>query len=70
MTNKKSFEDLGPEALRLRINDYRGELRRSAQIWLLEKDAEAALARWRSHRNLLWASIAITVCILFMAIKL
>jgi hypothetical protein len=43
---RKAFEMLGPKTLRLRLesrrNEYAGDYGREAEVWLLEKAAEAA----------------------------
>ena len=57
---RKAFEMIGPETLRLRLehrrNEYHGEYGREAEIWLLEKDAEAvAIERQRFQKVLRWA---------------
>ena len=59
----KAFEMIGPETLRLRLehrrNEYHGEYGRAAEVWLLEKDAEAtALDRKRFRKILGWAITA------------
>ena len=43
---RKAFEMIGPETLRLRLehrrNEYQVDYGREAELWLIEKDAEAA----------------------------
>jgi hypothetical protein len=45
---RRAFEILGPEQLRLRLefrrSEYSGEYGREAELWLVEKAAEAATA--------------------------
>ena len=60
---RKAFASIGPETLRLRLenrrNEYHGDYGREAEIWLLEKDAEAASAelnRFRTIRR--WTIVA------------
>ena len=66
---RKAFEMIGRETLRLRLehrrNEYDGEYGREAEIWLLEKDAEAvAIERQRFQKVLRWAMdrVALRVC--------
>jgi hypothetical protein len=59
----KAFEMIGPEQLRLRLEHRRNEMppdyAREAEVWLLEKDAEAAAVERKRHETILrWAIIA------------
>jgi hypothetical protein len=46
---RKAFEMIGPAQLRLRLehrrNEFAPEYAREAEIWLIEKDAEAAAVK-------------------------
>jgi hypothetical protein len=60
---RKAFEVIGPSQLRLRLEHRRTELpneyAREAEIWLLEKDAEAAaLEAYRFRKLLRWTIVA------------
>ena len=60
---RKAFEMLGPQQLRLRLElrrgEYSGEYGREAELWLLEKEAEAAvIERERFETVRRWAMIA------------
>ncbi len=60
---RKAFEMIGPEQLRLRLehrrNEFAPDYAREAEIWLLEKGAEAAaIERQRFQTIRTWAMIA------------
>jgi hypothetical protein len=60
---RKAFEMIGPAQLRLRLEHRRLEMRpdyaREAEVWLLEKDAEAAAVERKRYETIRsWAIIA------------
>jgi len=60
---RRAFEMIGPAQLRLRLehrrNEYAPDYAREAELWLLEKDAEAAAVERKRYNTILrWAIIA------------
>ena len=45
MTDTGAFNEIGREAVRLRLAEYPREMRLTAQVWLLEQDAIVAAQR-------------------------
>lgn len=60
---RKAFEMIGPAQLRLRLehrrNEFAPDYAREAEVWLLEKDAQAAAIELRRFRTLQrWSVVA------------
>ena len=57
MTDTGAFNEIGREAVRLRLAEYPREMRLTAQVWLLEQDAIVAAQRRKLRLRLLWGII-------------